>query len=186
MTADATHLPDDLVRLAMSGNEDANQQLIQCWYGRVYAQCQATLRSAADAEDATQETFARGLAQLDQLKTPTALGGWLRGIAHNVCVDLIRRSQVRSSTTDWVDSLPTPEPNDDVTSKDEQAYLIGLVHDLPQQFRETILLHYYEDMTYDEIANWLGVARSTVNERLSKARSLLKQKLLAQRCRDEL
>jgi RNA polymerase sigma-70 factor (ECF subfamily) len=170
----------------MSGNEDANQQLIQCWYGRVYAQCQSTLRSPTDAEDATQETFVRGLAQLDRLKTPAALGGWLRGIAHNVCVDLIRRSHVRPCTTDSVDSIPTRENDSDSTRKDEQAFLIGLVHELPQQFRETILLHYYEDMTYDEIANWLGVARSTVNERLSKARSLLKQKLLTQRCRDEV
>ena len=58
--------------------------------------------------------------------------------------------------------------------------MIGLVHALPPQLRETILLHYYEDMTYDEIANWLGVARSTVNERLSKARKLLRLKLLSQ------
>lgn len=186
MTADAKDLPDDLVRLAGSGNEDANQQLVQCWYGRVYAQCQATLRSATDAEDATQETFARGLAQLDQLRTPSALGGWLRGIAHNVCVDLIRRSHLRPTTAAWVDRLPEDDPTDDATLKDEQAYLIGLVHDLPEQFRETVLLHYYEDMTYDEIATWLGVARSTVNERLSKARGLLKQRLLTQRCHDEL
>ena len=184
MTGDVKHLPDDCVRLAMSGNDDARADLIHCWYGRVYALCQARLRCRADAEDAAQETFTRGLQRLENLRSHEAVGAWLRGIAHHVCVDVIRRNRVRQSTNGNIADVPAA--GDNVVGRDEQAYLIGLIHDLPQQYRETVLLHYYEDMTYDEIASWLGVARSTVNERLSKARSLLKHKLLSQEVFDEV
>jgi RNA polymerase sigma-70 factor (ECF subfamily) len=163
----------------MSDDDDANLQWVQCWYGRVHALCQSKLRFPADAEDATQETFLRGIARINELKSPDAIGAWLRGIAHNVCVDVIRRSEVRKSSNRDVANLPTPGMNEEITSRDEQAFLIRLVHDLPEQSRETVLLHYYEDMTYDEMASWLGVARSTVNERLSKARRLLKNELLS-------
>jgi RNA polymerase sigma-70 factor (ECF subfamily) len=186
LTGDAQNLPDDCVRLAMSGDDDPNQRLVQRWYGRVYALCQSKLRVQADAEDAAQETFLRGLARLHQLRSSDAAGAWLRGIAHNVCVDFIRRSQFRRTSNDDVANLPTDDDCGDSAQRDEQEFLIGLIHDLPQPFRETILLHYYEGMTYDEISIWLGVARSTVNERLSKARSLLKHELLSPRCPDEV
>jgi RNA polymerase sigma factor (sigma-70 family) len=179
LTGDAQHLLDDCVRQTMSGDDDAHQQWVQCWYGRVHALCQSKLRSSADAEDATQETFLRGIARMHELRSPDAIGAWLRGIAHHVCVDVIRRSEVRKASNHDVANLPAAGIDEQIARGDEQAFLIGLVNDLPEQFRETVLLHYYEDMTYDEIANWLGVARSTVNERLSKARRLLKNELLS-------
>jgi len=184
LTGDALHLHDDCVALAIAGDADARSGLIRDWYGRVYALCQSKLRSQADAEDATQETFMRGLAGLEQLRSPDAIGGWLRGIANNVCIDVIRRNQVRQTCNDNVADLPSPD--DDTHARDTQDDLLGIVHNLPHPLRETILLHYYEEMTYDEIAIWLGVARSTVNQRLSKARSLLKRKLLSQEVHDEV
>ena len=63
--------------------------------------------------------------------------------------------------------------------QDEREHILFLIGNLPEELREVILLHYYQRMTYDELAEWLEVARSTVNERLSKARRLLKQQLLA-------
>ena len=53
-----------------------------------------------------------------------------------------------------------------------------LVNALPDPLREIVLLHYYENMTYDQMAEWLDVARSTVNDRLSKARDMLKRQIL--------
>lgn len=181
MTGDAQQLLDDGVSPTIPGDADANRQWVRCWYGRVYALCQSKLRARADAEDATQETFLRGLASVDELKSPEAMGAWLRGIAHNVCVDVIRRNQVRKASGGDVSDLPGRADSEAIARQDEQAYLVGLVHQLPDQYRETVLLHYYQDMTYDEIADWLGVARSTVSERLNKARRQLKHQLLSRR-----
>ncbi|MGI9472226.1 MAG: RNA polymerase sigma factor [Rubripirellula sp.] len=164
---------------------DASADFVRDWYGRVYAQCQAKLRSRSDAEDAVQEVFLRGLVGLDRLKCPQAIGGWLRGIAHHVCVDVIRRDQRQRALQDSLESSFPIESNAEI-DRDEQSRLIALIHGLPEVYRETILLHYFENMTYDEIADWLGVARSTVNERLSKGRRKLKQQLLADQCNDEV
>jgi RNA polymerase sigma-70 factor, ECF subfamily len=162
-----------------------DEQLVSCWYGRVFALCQATLRSRADAEDAAQETFVRGLGQLEQVRSPQAIGAWFRGIARHVCVDTIRRDRIRQTPAGMVDDLPDATENAAVT-RDEQEFLVGLIHELPETLREVVLLHYYENLTYDEMANWLGVARSTVNERLSKARALLKGKIQSPEACDEL
>lgn len=152
---------------------------IQFWYRRVYALCQSRLLSTADAEDATQETFVRALSRIEELRSPNALGGWLRQIAHNVCVDTIRRQKVRSTEPVEVTTLACID-KDSVMQLESTEHIVRLVHALPETLRETILLHYYDNMTYDQIASWLDVARSTVNERLSKARRLLRTQLLTE------
>ena len=180
----------DEIRLAMTGDNDAIRLWIQQWYRRVYAQCQAMLISQADAEDATQETFLRGISRMHELRSAASVGSWLRGIAHHVCVDTVRRKEVRKTTRQPVEQCSPSSADDpqDCVQRDEQTrHLVGLIHKLPESLREVILLHYYDEMTYDEMAQWLGVARSTVNERLGKARKLLRRELLPQRgCLDEL
>ena len=186
LTSNATDLTTDPVRQALTGDVDAFQRVIPRWYGKIYAHCQAKLMSRADAEDATQETFLRGFAQLGQLNSPAAMGSWLRGIAHHVCVDVIRRNRVRQTTTTEGDLPDACDSTEEVEAHDEQDHLVELVNNLPSALRETVLLHYYEEMSYDEISVWLGVARSTVSERLRKARYQLKRELLPERCGDEV
>jgi RNA polymerase sigma-70 factor (ECF subfamily) len=162
------------------GRESASCQLeVQHWYRRVYALCQSRLMSAADAEDAAQETFVRGLARIGELRSAEALGGWLRQIAHNVCIDMIRRQKVRQTSATDVHRVPDDHVTETTAKRDEREHLLGLIGELPEPLREIILLHYYDNMTYDEMATWLDVARSTVNERLSKARHLLKTRLVS-------
>jgi len=162
------------------GRESASCQLdVQHWYRRVYALCQSRLISAADAEDAAQETFVRCLTGINELRSAAALGGWLRQIAHHVCIDMIRRQKVRQTSATDVQSVPDDHVTETASKHEQREHLIGLIGALPEPLRETILLHYYDNMTYDDMANWLGVARSTVNERLSKARHLLKQQLVS-------
>ena len=152
---------------------------IQLWYRRVYAHCHARLLLPADAEDATQETFIRGLANVAELRSPDAMGGWLRKIASHVCVDMIRRNKVRQTCAADMQQVIDDRAADSPVTRDQQEHLMSLIHGLPDSLREILLLHYYEEMTYDEMAQWLGIARSTVNERLSKARGMLKQRLVS-------
>ncbi|MEM1067937.1 MAG: RNA polymerase sigma factor [Planctomycetota bacterium] len=155
--------------------------LVREWYGRVYALCRSKLRCASDAEDAVQETFLRAIRGVHTLRTPDAMGGWLRSTASHVCVDVLRRKHC--DVYEPREMMEVAEPTHDHETEDE---LVALIHQLPELLREPILLHYYEDMTYDQIAQWIGVARSTVNERLSKARHQLRRQLISQECHDEL
>ncbi|MDA1180029.1 MAG: RNA polymerase sigma factor [Planctomycetota bacterium] len=163
-------------------NTEHNHELTNCrldiqfWYRRVYALCQSRLIAASDAEDATQETFVRAWSQFHELRSHDAIGGWLRQISHHVCVDMIRRQAVRATSPIDVDAIPD-SGSDAAIHGDSREYIVRLVHALPETLREIILLHYYEEMTYDQMASWLGVARSTVNERLCKARQILKLQL---------
>ena len=152
---------------------------VQFWYRRVFAFCHSRLISFVDAEDATQETFIRALGRVHELRAAAAMGGWLRQIAHNVCVDTIRRQKVRrTSLTDFNEVAGVSAES--VCKRESRERLVQLVHALPESLREIILLHYYESMTYDQMAAWLNVARSTVNDRLRKARQLLKQQLMTE------
>lgn len=158
--------------------EPANCQLdVQDWYRKIYALCQSKLISRADAEDATQETFSRALPRIDEVRNPHALGAWLRAIAQHVCVDLIRRNRRRK--TEPIELFPVATRADSIDDADDREQLAILISELPKEQREVLLLYYYQNMSYDEMAEWLGVARSTVNERLSKARQQLKRKFLA-------
>ncbi|MCA9138906.1 MAG: RNA polymerase sigma factor [Planctomycetales bacterium] len=147
---------------------------VHLWYRRVYAFCQSKLISAADSEDATQETFLRAFSKLHELKVSAAMAGWLRQIARNVCVDMIRRQQVRRTAHADVQMVCDVNTSDGVGNRETREQLMRLIAELPEGHREVILLHYYDNMTYDDIAAWLGVARSTVNERLSRARHTLR------------
>ena len=60
---------------------------------------------------------------------------------------------------------------------DEHEQLRQRIQELPSELQEVLYLHYYDQMSYDEMAGWLGVARATVNERLAKARGLLRVRL---------
>jgi RNA polymerase sigma-70 factor (ECF subfamily) len=76
-----------------------------------------------------------------------------------------------------VDQAVIVEASGSTLADDERAIIVQQVAAIPEDLREVVLLRYYEDLTYDEMARWLGVARATVNERLAKARALLRIRL---------
>lgn len=169
-----------LIQRALSGDGSAFGLLVRRWYRPVLALCQSRLVSSADAEDAAQESFLRAHQQLPQLRQPSRFGGWLRGIAAHVCIDLIRKlSRTVTPAGDVAEAAaPTAGPAHAVEDSDERQHLVRMIHELPETNREVLLLHYFDEMTYDEMAAWLGVARATVNERLSKGRAMLRRRLL--------
>ncbi len=172
---------DSLSRKPAAGttvDEQPIQLDIQHWYRRVFALCKSKLISQSDSEDATQETFLRAVSKVHELRTHAALSGWLRQIARNVCVDMIRRQQVRRADGGCEIQLVCDDTKDDrLDQRETRDQLMQLVNALPENQREIVLLHYYGNMTYDDIPKWLGVACSTVNERLSKARHALRHEL---------
>lgn len=135
------------------------------------------LSSTPEAEDATQETFVRALKNFHSLRAEIAISSWLRSIAHHVCIDFIRKRARGPIHVAEIEAESTIPINQNSEIKEECETIHFLVRKLPENLREIVFLHYYEEMTYDEMAQWLGIARSTVNDRLSKARQLLKSQL---------
>ena len=170
----------ELVRRVVAGESAAYGELVRRWFRRILALCQSRVFTH-DAEDLVQDVLIRGFANLSSLANPEQFGPWLRGIAHNICADWCRdhlRHKHSVTSHDWQADLVAVTPSgENELAADERAIIVQQVAAIPEDLREVILLRYYENLTYDEMARWLGVARATVNERLAKARALLRVRL---------
>lgn len=169
----------ELVRRVVAGETAAYGELARRWFGRILATCQSRVFDG-DAEDLVQEVLIRGYANLGSLDDPELFGPWLRGIANNLCADWCR-SHLRNGRTishvACLDRIDADSECDGQIADDERRMIVAQIAMIPEELREVILLRYYNDLTYEEMAQWLGVARATVNERLAKARALLRIRL---------
>lgn len=170
----------DLVRQTLAGNPTAYEQLVRRWTARITALCHSRVRNASVAEDLAQETLLRSFRGLKTLADPDRFGSWLFGIAARTCLDWLKSAQ--RTEVGYHALGPGAEenieaPNDDAQSHEESDQLMAEVHRLPEAYRETIMLYYYQDCTYQELADLLDVSAATINARLTKGRAMLRERL---------
>ncbi len=175
----------ELVRLAQGGQPTAYEELVRRWSARILAICHSKVRSAHTAEELAQEALLRGLRSLATLEDPAKFGPWLCGIAARVSLDWLKSGQARQTSldalsdgqrNDWLaGSGDTPEAA--AARADDHDRLLAEVASLPEAYREIIMLYYYDDVTYQDLAVALGVSTATVNARLTKARAMLRERL---------
>jgi RNA polymerase sigma factor (sigma-70 family) len=185
-----------LVRQTLDGAASAYEALVRRWAARVVAVCHARVGRAAAAEDLAQETLLRGFKALPTLAEPEKFGPWLCGIATRTCLDWLKKSErtevslnQSAGSNGEVTAVPnearfaaaTPTPSQQVEHEDEVSRLMSEVEKLPEPLREALMLYYYEDCTYQDLAKILGVSGATVNARLTQARQLLRERLGAPR-----
>src|SRR5579862_5033943 len=83
--------PDgQLVEAVLGGQHERYSELVRRYKSLVTHYCYSRVSQRETAEDLAQETFVRGFQALNRLKTPSSFSGWLRSIAHNVCIDYLR------------------------------------------------------------------------------------------------
>ena len=168
-----------LVREALAGRTDAYAILARRWSARIMAVCHARVRSPDAAEDLTQETLLRAFRALATIREPHKFGAWICGIARCTCLDWLKakeRSHVSlGDLGDAQQGVDGEGPEHDRADDVEQ--LMAEVESLPDKYREVVMLYYYGDLTYRDLADMLGVSAATVNARLTKARAMLRQRL---------
>jgi len=160
----------------------------------VYTLARYLLRDTADAEDAVQECYLRALRHFDTFRGP-AIKPWLFAILRNVCRgEFARKSsglncidQYVGGETDkdedavrplWQEPQVSPE-TETLHQRDAQT-IRRLVAELPEQFREAIVLREINDLPYRDIADVIGVPVGTVMSRLARARSMLRKAWIAE------
>lgn len=176
---------EELVRQALANQPGAYAELVRRWTPRVLALCHSRVRRADVAEDLTQETLLRGYRALRTLMRPHHFGSWLQGIALRVCLDWLKARERRtvsfSSLSRGADPegfLPASEEREpDLDRDDENQSLMAAIESLPEECRTVLLLYYYQDVTYRDLAVTLGVSPATINARLTRARNLLRVRL---------
>ena len=156
----------------------------------VYTLARYLLRNAADAEDAAQECYLRAFRHFDTFR-----GGpikpWLLAILRNVCrAEYARRGALAAMVAEnldeadhgavglWSEAQQSPET--ETLRRLDSEIMQRLITQLPDAFREAIVLREINDLSYREIANITGVPVGTVMSRLARARALLRTAWLAE------
>lgn len=145
----------------------AAQAAVEAHGDRLFRLCFVLLGSAADAEDAVQETLLKYLQKAPAFASAEHEKAWLLRVAANHCRDVHRRRLRHSQTSLEELDLPAPDP--------ESRELLDALMALPEKFRAVLALHYVEGYRVEEVAKIIGRTPSAVKMRLQKGRRLLAQ-----------
>lgn len=152
------------------------QELVEAHYSALYRYAYRLSGSAADAEDLTQDAFCKAQMQLHQLRDPDRAKPWLFTILRNGYLHRIRNEQSKKHCAlDAVGDIAgkPPDPLPPIDSEDLQRAL----NDLPEPFRTPVILFYFEEFSYRDIAEQLNVPIGTVMSRLARAKVHLREQL---------
>jgi len=172
----------DLVRQAQAGESAAYGELVCRYSARIPAFCHSRAGRAGLGEDLAQETLLRGFRSLPTLEDPAKFGSWLCGIAVRTFIDWQRGKQSSQVSLAELDSNSEETLEGRVLAEhpekeEERRRILAAVEALPESFRETLMLFYYEEMSYQEIADLLGLSAAAVNARLTRGRAVLRERL---------
>src|SRR5690348_17325577 len=172
------------IALAKAGSADAWGELYREYAPAIFRFCRRALPTREDAEDATMDIFAKlmrenKLLQYDQSRSFTA---WLYRVAANHCWDVLRRRKTRQDKeTDDLENVPLEHPDpsqlDQLIEQRTSEEVRRALDKLGARARMALVMRYYSDMSYDEIADALGVRRAFVGVVLLRARHELRQAL---------
>src|SRR5579875_579460 len=170
----------ELVARAREGDHDAWAEIYTQFAPAIFRFCRRAMPSREDAEDAASEVFMKLHAKLGQYDDSRPFSAWLYRVAANHCWDLLRRRRVRQDLeTDDVESMPLehsdPSQLERLILEKSREDVRKALSQLPDRTRMALTLRYYSDMSYDEIAETIGVRRAFVGVLLLRARHQLRQ-----------
>ncbi|HEY2005486.1 MAG TPA: sigma-70 family RNA polymerase sigma factor [Solirubrobacteraceae bacterium] len=167
---------DQLVSVFRAGNDEAFRVIHDRYRARMLAYARQMLSSSGkDPEDAVQEIFMRAYHGLRATDRQLALRAWLYRIAHNRCIDDLRRPQPLAIDADQPPSGGLQDPVAKVEQRDALRRLIADVQQLPGQQRSALLMRELSGMSYSEVSDALGVTVPAVKSLLVRARVGLAQ-----------
>jgi len=173
----------DIVALLQSGAvEPAFQLTLARYQDKVYRLCCALLRDPSAAEDAAQESLVRIWKAIGGYDGRASLSTWIYTITRNRCLTAIeRRRELASLSDDAIAAEAEAQAQTFGAGDDEPqqgaALLRELVDLLPERYRRTLTLFYYQDRSVSEVARMLGMPEGTVKTNLSRARAALAEQL---------
>jgi RNA polymerase sigma factor (sigma-70 family) len=150
---------EELVRLFQQGNESAFNELVLRYQEKIYWVARRFSNSHDNADDITQEVFCKMYESLKDFRGDSSLYTWLYRIAVNVSLNFLRRQKVREFLRiDEIFEIESPESESPhaVVEKNEQQLLIDqAVATLPEKQKAVFVMRYYEELSYEEIAEIL-------------------------------
>jgi RNA polymerase sigma-70 factor (ECF subfamily) len=168
------------VAQARQGDDKAFSRLVEAYQRPVFNVCYRMLGDPAEAEDAAQETFIKAFTRLDSYDPNRKFSSWLLAIASHYCIDRLRRR--RFNLVSWEDLPPwrwlpdpSPQPEEVALHHEAQRHVQELLNKLPPDYRAAVVLRYWHELSYEEIAEALDTTLSAIKSRLFRARKLMAQ-----------
>ena len=168
----------ELVGLCRDGHPEIFRNLVTRYETSLLRHLTGRLGNRHNASEATQETFVRAYFSLERLRNTASFSAWLFGIADRVALEM-RRSDQKFATA-VLDDVAAEESGENAeTGQTVDATLFQTVQELPDTYRNVVLLRFYGGQSCEDIAENLSIPLGTVTSRLSRAYVLLRQKLAA-------
>src|ERR1700736_533741 len=176
---------ESVIERAQDHDAEALGEIYRRYVRRVFGLCRYMLNSREGAEDATSEVFLKLQRSIESYDGSIPFPRWLLRIAGNQCIDALRRRQRgRQVIADVEDGAAVidapssePSPLGVVISKEERAKVRDTIARLPDNYRVPLVLRYYSELSYDEIAQQLDLERNYVAALIFRAKRELRRRL---------
>lgn len=175
----------ELVARAQKGDQHAYSMLLERYRESVYFTMLKMVKNPDDADDLTIEAFGKAFNRISQYSPNFAFSTWLFKIASNNCIDFIRKKRIKVTSMDsgystsdgsiiYVEAeSETLDPSEHMMKKQKVMAMREVVSKLKPRYRELIELRYFQELSYEEIADELNLPLGTVKAQLFRARDFL-------------
>ncbi|MGA3056337.1 MAG: sigma-70 family RNA polymerase sigma factor [Candidatus Korobacteraceae bacterium] len=176
---------ESVIARAQGHDAEALGEIYRLYVRRVFGLCRYMLESRESAEDATSEVFVKLQRAIESYDGSIPFPRWLLRVAGNQCIDALRRrkrgQQVIVEAAEEVAVIEAaslePSPLGAVLSREERGQVREAIARLPENYRLPLVMRYYGELSYDEIAQQLGLQRNYVAALLFRAKQELRRKL---------
>ena len=167
------------------GNHRAYADLMAIYREPLYLLLLRMTHNTTTASDLTVDTFSKAFCQLHRYSPTGTFSSWLFSIGVNTYIDHLRRRKIdtvslgsiqRSNEGDFLEyqiASPQPDPEEKLIRNERDKALHEVVSELKQPYRQIVEMRYYEDLSYEQIADKLKIPMGTVKIRLMRAKNLM-------------
>jgi RNA polymerase sigma-70 factor (ECF subfamily) len=172
------------IRLAIAGDPTAQEELCRLYAKPVLFQTRLVVKNKSDVEDVAQKVMIEMLRSISNLKSPYAFRSWLQRIIYNAALKQNVQAAKEADRSDLlekaefiIDEGEFAHPEETLEAKVLSQHMTGYLDKLPTAQATVLVLYYYEEQSYKEIADILGVSIGSVSSTMSKAKKNLKKML---------
>ena len=168
---------EHIIARARRGDADAFEQLVAAYRNQVFRLALRMCGNEADADEVAQEAFLSAWKGLPNFRGESRFSTWLYQLTTHAAIDLLRREKRQAAAED-IDEITAaddgPSPQQQVERTETQREIRSALMQLPEEYRQVLLLRFMQELSYEEIGRALKLPVGTVKSRLNRAKAQLK------------
>lgn len=167
------------VAQAKKGDGAAFAKIVEVYQRPIYNLCYRMLGDSGEAEDSAQEAFIRAYMKLASYDTDRKFSSWLFSIASHYCIDRLRKRRMQLVSWEelppwrWLPTDDAPQPEEAMLEVEATKEIHALLDTLAPDYRAAVILKYWHNMPYEEIAQTLDTSVSAIKSKLFRARKMM-------------